>query len=45
MLLAPFVFGFDVAILVAMVALMVEIKRAHREIAPVKDNGSATECP
>ena len=45
MLLAPFVLGFDVAILVAMVALMFEIKRTHREIVPVKDNGSTTECP
>ena len=45
MLLAPFVLGFDVAILVAMAALMVEIKRTHREIVPVKDIGSTTECP
>ena len=44
MLLAPFVLGFDVAFLVAMIALMVEIKRVHREIVTVKENGSTTEC-
>ena len=42
MLLAPFVLGFDIAILVATVALVV---RVHRENIPVKHNGSTPECP